>query len=45
MNASISPLEVASKQAKGAMIWPPGIDLHRESPAAHLADEVPQLLG
>ena len=24
MNASISPLEVASKQAKGAMIWPPG---------------------
>ena len=45
MNASISPLEVGLEAGEGRHDLAAGIDLHGEAPAAHLADEVPQLLG
>ena len=45
MNASMVPLEAASKHSKGGMIRPLGEHLDAEPPAAHLVDDRCQPLG
>src|SRR5262249_7856593 len=45
MNASMMPLEAASKHSNGGMIWPPGKTSIREPPAARLLYDLRQPLG